>query len=192
MVIFVIHHDRQWSLQSLPRIKMATSNKIPEACLNGNEKFLCPRIGENIENIFCCQNQVNLLIEIDVASFLFSGCLGLLQQPIRFCIFTRARYPWKSMLSDSLAQNSERFYINLYYFNNCISYRWLLLKNTSWMVQRQTVQTNKSIKTENLRSYHFWTPDVTMIHTKTEYVLRKKLVYISYLVIERSSKGTHS
>ena len=38
---------------------MATLNKIPEVCSNENEKFLCPRMGEDFENIFCCHNQVN-------------------------------------------------------------------------------------------------------------------------------------
>ena len=37
---------------------MATLNKIPEVCSNENQKFLCPRMGEDFENIFCCHNQV--------------------------------------------------------------------------------------------------------------------------------------
>ena len=44
---------------------MATLSKIPEVCSNENEKFLCPRMGEDFENIFCCHNQVNFLKNIN-------------------------------------------------------------------------------------------------------------------------------
>lgn len=43
------------------RMKMAILNKIPEVCVNEIEKFSCPRMGEDFQNIFCCHNHVSFL-----------------------------------------------------------------------------------------------------------------------------------